>query len=277
MYTLNRTLKLGDSGPAVFALHGFLSELGYLQPNILHAHLPITQLAEFDEVRAYLSSLPKPASPGKYDEETAKAVRSFQKNYNLPGDGTLDEVTLEEMRRPRCRVPDVPGVTFFPSFRDADIRSNPVCAWDSRELSWHVAEAPNVDPATFKAAFVEMVNKWAQLARLTLREGGIGSNLQAFKYSGDGSGGVYAYAYFPCSGRVSGDQYYDANDAWSLANATPANKADLKTILLHELGHALGLGHTGVAAAVMYPTLAFGDQKREPTADDRTGITQLYG
>ncbi len=64
---------------------------------------------------------------------------------------------------------------------------------------------------------------------------------------------------------------------WSTADNTPTGAYDLKTTVLHELGHALGLDHTTVSGAVMLAKLSAGQQRRVPQADDIAGMQALYG
>jgi hypothetical protein len=52
---------------------------------------------------------------------------------------------------------------------------------------------------------------------------------------------------------------------------------DLQGVLTHELGHALGLGHSDETAATMFARTAPGDaQQQTPDEDDRAGIAFLY-
>jgi Putative Ig domain/Matrixin/RTX calcium-binding nonapeptide repeat (4 copies) len=58
---------------------------------------------------------------------------------------------------------------------------------------------------------------------------------------------------------------------WYTGGATDqigSNQYDFETIALHEVGHALGLGHSTDAASVMFPELAAGQVKRTLTAQD---------
>ena len=76
---------------------------------------------------------------------------------------------------------------------------------------------------------------------------------------------------------------YDADIVFNphahFSTSTPplANDFDLQSVAAHEAGHALGLDHSGIAHAVMFP---FGDtgesQERTPTTDDLIAISFLY-
>ncbi|GMN20106.1 hypothetical protein TIFTF001_045282 [Ficus carica] len=52
---------------------------------------------------------------------------------------------------------------------------------------------------------------------------------------------------------------------------------DLESVAVHEIGHLLGLDHSNVPAASMYPTFIYGERKRGLNADDIQGIRALYG
>lgn len=76
---------------------------------------------------------------------------------------------------------------------------------------------------------------------------------------------------------VEFDMQLDADaNLWSGADQPQAGKYDLASTILHELGHAAGLGHSAQSTAVMYPTLASGVAKRTLTADDISGLQAAY-
>ena len=85
-------------------------------------------------------------------------------------------------------------------------------------------------------------------------------------------GRILGHTYYPAPPNiepVAGDMHLDADEPWA-AGAT----MDLYSVVLHEAGHALGLGHSDVPGAVMYP---YYRQATGLTADDVAGIQALYG
>ena len=69
----------------------------------------------------------------------------------------------------------------------------------------------------------------------------------------------------------SGDLFLNTAQPWAINGSG----YDLETVMIHELGHALGLGHSSVTTADMYAT--YTGVKRNPTADDVAGIQAIYG
>jgi len=59
----------------------------------------------------------------------------------------------------------------------------------------------------------------------------------------------------------------------------PGEKAsdpfDLQSVVTHELGHVLGLGHSDLATAIMFPS-GNGVAVRMPSADDETALALIY-
>jgi len=99
-----------------------------------------------------------------------------------------------------------------------------------------------------------------------------------------GSLGLLAHSFQPGTeaflnpgGSIYGDIHLDSDEVWiNPADASGTTSGiDLFTVLLHELGHALGLGHSTNSQSVMFET--YSGTHRTLSADDIAGIQYLYG
>ena len=72
------------------------------------------------------------------------------------------------------------------------------------------------------------------------------------------------------------DCVFNENYTWSTAALTPSGQFDVETVMLHEFGHFLTLGHS-TPPAVMQPSVPSGTQRRTLTTDDINGIKAIYG
>jgi hypothetical protein len=101
-------------------------------------------------------------------------------------------------------------------------------------------------------------------------------------------GGAVGFAPPPNGGSGAGDILFDANSFYQFAPGsegmpydTQFAPNDFDSLLLHELGHALGLAHPpddGSACPVMQSLpRCVGRIQREPDADDIAGMQFLYG
>ncbi|GKV12815.1 hypothetical protein SLEP1_g23912 [Rubroshorea leprosula] len=91
----------------------------------------------------------------------------------------------------------------------------------------------------------------------------------------DGVLGILAHSFSPEIGRL----HLDAAETWAVDFDVEKSKVaiDLESVAVHEIGHLLGLAHSPVKEAVMYPSLKPREKKVDLAVDDIEGVQALYG
>jgi Matrixin len=91
----------------------------------------------------------------------------------------------------------------------------------------------------------------------------------------DGVNGTLAHGFFPPGNgfTAAGDMHFDTSETWKVGFGGPG--FSIFQVAAHEIGHAIGLGHTAVPSSLMNPfyTEAFAG----PQADDIAGGVFIYG
>jgi hypothetical protein len=98
-------------------------------------------------------------------------------------------------------------------------------------------------------------------------------------------GNVLAHAYQPgtdnifgAGGNINGDMHFDDSNSWFISDLNGSSfgtgSVDLLTVAIHELGHALGLGHSTAVGSIMEPIYA--GPRTTLEADDIAGIQSIY-
>ena len=105
-----------------------------------------------------------------------------------------------------------------------------------------------------------------------------GINLVVFRNESSGSAIATTYTWFNGSGILDADiVFWDAGFHFYAGTSGCSGGFYIEDVAAHEFGHALGLGHTDVNGATMYPsisTCSSGARSLDP--DDIAGVVSLY-
>ena len=97
-----------------------------------------------------------------------------------------------------------------------------------------------------------------------------GSSERTCAYPFDGKGKVLAHAFFPSDGRA----HFDEDETFTDGTYSGTN---LLWVATHEFGHSLGIHHSDVENAVMYPYYTGYVPNFKLQQDDVDAIQYLYG
>ncbi|MGW3353724.1 RICIN domain-containing protein [Nonomuraea rubra] len=258
--TLNALPKLGlgDYANGFIAVKTFLARFGYVD----------------ETMRPRVSD---PETANVLDEDTSSQLARYQAFHGLNPSGIFDEATKEMMARPRCAVPDPVAPAFAVG-----------CAWNRDSLTYAFgAGTGDVSGDDEREAVRRAFRTWSAAIAVVFREVGAGESPDISISWGnakcgdaDMTGGTLAHADYPPGCGYYGNalprpiHFDDQENTWSVGAASGAY--DVETVALHEIGHILGLQHSAVPGAVMFPTVSSNTTLRALTADDIEGARRLY-
>jgi hypothetical protein len=141
--------------------------------------------------------------------------------------------------------------------------------------------------ANWQAQFARATAAWEKIANVNFSvvsdNGaplGVSGNLQSDTRFGDiriggyaMAGNILAFAYLPPpanGGTSAGDIFLNTSVSWQI----DATTYDLMTVAIHEFGHSLGMNHSAISTAAMWPS--YTGAKEALTADDTAGIRTIY-
>jgi len=245
-------LEIGREDTSFKSVQEFLARFGYLKPDSFES--------------------------GVVDEVSSKALAAYQEHNAVLVTGTLDAETRNAMTTARCGLPDL----------DDGVAFSVTCSWDHTNLTYAFDHgttdiAGNGELDAVRRAFAT----WAAAAPFAFTEVTTAQNPDIsidWRNANDPDhsmvGGVLAHSDFPpgCSvvnpGLPKPLHFDDSENTWSIGAASGA--FDVETVALHEIGHLLGMQHTTVIGAVMFPSVSSNFTLRTLQADDLAGIGQLY-
>lgn len=266
-------LSVGAAGDEVRAVHRYLRDVGYLPNEGLRRLYPAW--------RPPVSAAP--ARDDVFDEHTAEAMRALQRQFGLSESGMVDAESRELMAQKRCGVPDAPELDESNKYDLSGLD------WSSEQLTWRLMNTNGqcdinslggkcITQAQAESMLTNAFAAWQGPSRHTFAKttgaATIEVRFSAQYPDGTGWGSRLAAGFKPKDGS---DLYINGNELFSIANTPPVNLTHLPTVVLHELGHTLGLDHSSVNGdrqAVMLPVLGPGVVRRL-TPDDNVAALAM--
>ncbi|NXM68649.1 MMP7 protein, partial [Serilophus lunatus] len=225
-----------------------------------------------ETIKIYLNKF-FPVYTKTQDLSLEERIKEMQRFFHLTVTGKLNAETEEIMKLPRCGMPDIAEYQTFPG----------TPRWKNTHLTYRIVSytldlpKKKVDDAIKKAFMV-----WSDVTPLQFRRINSGYADIEIKFARrehgdghpfDGRGGTLAHAFAP-GGGIGGDAHFDDDERWSETN----REVNLFLVAAHEFGHSLGLAHSNVRGALMYPIYSYQNPEAFVlSADDRRGIQKLYG
>lgn len=209
------------------------------------------------------------------EEELRNAILVLQRTYGLPETGELDENVRVFLLNPHCTVPDQEG--------PAALRAGNI-PWRSPNLAYRfLSWPPDLAEDQVRQAFRNACDTWEAVSPLRFREVDANADMRIeFGKGGhgchwpfDNAGGTLAHAFYPDWEKpLRGDIHVDTSETWSVAAVPAAGTRDLEAVLLHEIGHAVGLVHNANQHSVMFAN--YNGPVRALSQFDIDNIRRLY-
>jgi len=210
------------------------------------------------------------------------SVAAFQEYFHLKVDGVVNNETVSLMEKPRCGIPDNLEI-------DAYSIAN---RWAKTNITWYLSYRN--PPPRLKNVIIKAFESWQNVTNLNIQYGIFNpdivisfARLQHMnnyrcltgkcQYDFDGMGSTLGHAYLPSVNNTKClEIHLDADEKWyyELDYNVPNGYISLLNVLTHEIGHILGLRHSAVQDAIMYP---YYSNITKLSSDDIIAIQYLYG
>ncbi|KAK7367946.1 hypothetical protein VNO80_09966 [Phaseolus coccineus] len=225
----------------------------------------LSNVKDYLDLFGYLNSTSHSNFSDYFTLDLQSAIIKYQKNFNLNVTGKLDRNTYNVISRPRCGVPDIVNGTTTMNLGVSNTTSfKPWWKEGKRELTYAFHPENNVTNGV-RFLFQDAFDRWSNVTSLKFTETTRfnGSDVKIAFVVFDGKGGAKGVTDTDYSQHV-GNVYLDSGEEWVVLGENDDGDVDLESVVMHLVGHVLGLGHSSVEEA-------------EFALDDLQRIHQIYG
>lgn len=249
-----------------------------------------TKLLKFLEKRQYADlptdvfsekkgkkSLFKAESKKAADKKKVESIKRFQKFSDLKVTGRVNKTTLEKTETTFCGFPDV-------SSRELMAFSSSLSSWNTTSIPYAIGIITDQIPASrVESEIRRAFNKWTeafprfnfrrvQMFQRPLIVLSFATGPHADEKPFTGRGGDLAHAFPPNHHSTPGQVHFDDDEEWS--TSASGSQKDFFTVAVHEIGHALGLGHSNSRLSWMFHD--YEGPRSRFAQEDINNITNLY-
>lgn len=206
------------------------------------------------------------------------AVKSFQRMAGINITGTIDADTMSRMKMPRCGVKDMEGMGNVAKRRKRFAAQG--SKWTKNIVNYQFIGpvTKDLDEKLVKSEVKKAFDIWSSaVPELKFKEGtpvDIEVKFVTRDHGDDnpfdGPGKVLAHAFFP---QYGGDIHFDDDETYTSESTKGTN---LLQVAIHELGHSMGLEHSDVKDAIMYPFYRGYVKDVKLHSDDIAGMKYIY-
>lgn len=204
-----------------------------------------------------------------------KGLLEYQRFNNLTATGMLNSETFELMQKPRCGNIDYP-------------QSMGAHKWNKTHLLWSF---PKATPEMLNVA-MRVFDMWRSVTNLNFSHSFQNpdilitfANVQHNKSENcmkiscnEFQKGVLGHAFKPSSNNECVEAHMNSDNVWYMGMETvPVNENSFFYVLLHEIGHTLGLEHSEVSPSVMSAYYDWREVGYRLYDYDVKSIQKLYG
>ncbi|KAF3772263.1 Matrix metalloproteinase-2 [Nymphaea thermarum] len=250
-----------------------------------HSHSVLPSLKKYLQHLGYLDTVGDIGTfPHVFDEDLQAAIKKYQLFSNLSATGILDSATVHHLIQLRCGVRDfMKGPTSAKFHRNINVIGNSIATLCKlRGARWPASRPEPHRVSDLRPFFREAFETWALSSPFDFTETSNDRIAQLhIGFYGEGHldcplfGDLLAHASYPPYGML----HINADYVWEIDLEILLNTEesyDVQSVTLHEIGHLLGLGHSTVPEAIMYPTLDSQTRKVELHDDDIAGMNAMY-